>query len=198
MKLVLASTNKGKRREIEAMAAPLGIEVLLMSELGFDREIEETGDTFEENALLKARTVAAELGLPVLADDSGLEVYHLGNRPGVKSARYAGENATDKENNQKLAREMEGVPLEKRGAAFECCMVCALPDGRFLTAHGRMEGRIALKPHGENGFGYDPWFELPDKGVTVAQLPAQEKNAISHRAQALQKIVPGLKEFIAS
>jgi XTP/dITP diphosphohydrolase len=198
MKLVLASTNKGKRREIEAMAAPLGIEILLMNELGFDREIEETGDTFEKNALLKARTVAAELGLPTLADDSGLEVYHLKNRPGVKSARYAGEHATDSDNNQKLAREMQGVPQEKRGAAFVCCMVCALPDGRYIATHGRLEGRIASKPCGENGFGYDPWFELPDKGVTVAQLPAEEKNAISHRAKALQKIAPGLKEFITS
>ncbi len=196
MRLVLASANPGKRREIEALLAPLGIAAPTAAELGFTEEVAETGTTFEENALLKARTVAAALGLPALADDSGLVVEALGGAPGVLSARYAGEGATDAERNAKLLREMASVPAEKRGAAFVCVMACVRPDGAALIGQGRLEGRIALAPRGENGFGYDPVFELPERGLTVAMLEAAEKNAISHRGRALRDLVPRIKVFL--
>ncbi len=198
MELVLASNNPGKLREIRAILEPLGMEIRTAAQAGFKGEVEETGDTFEANARLKACTVASALGLPALADDSGLTVEALGGAPGVYSARYAGPNATDAERSAKLLRELAGVPPEKRGAAFVCVMACCLPSGRVLTAQGRLEGRIALAPAGENGFGYDPVFELPERGCTVAQLTAEEKNAISHRGRALRKLAQGLEDFLKS
>ena len=196
MQLVLASSNRGKLAEIAALCSPLGIEVVTAADLGFDREVPETGDTFEANARLKAAAVSAALGRPALADDSGLVVAALGGAPGVYSARYAGPGADDAANNAKLLAELAGVPPEKRGAAFECVMLCRRPDGAELMAAGRLEGRIALAPAGEGGFGYDPVFELPGRGLTVAQLGPGEKNAISHRGQALRKLAKGLKDFL--
>lgn len=198
MRLVLASTNQGKRREIEALLAPLGIEVATAAELGFTQEIEETGQTFAANARLKACAVAQALGLPALADDSGLEVEALGGRPGVYSARYAGPKAGDAANNAKLLAELAGLLPERRGAAFVCVMVCCLPDGRALQTQGRLEGAIALEPEGQGGFGYDPVFWLPERGLTAARLTTQEKNAISHRGQALRALVDQVEEFLKS
>jgi XTP/dITP diphosphohydrolase len=197
VRLVLASTNQGKRREIEALLAPLGLGVATAAELGFTQEIEETGQTFADNARLKACGVAQALGLPALADDSGLEVEALGGRPGVYSARYAGPQATDAENNAKLLAELAGVPMDRRGAAFVCVMVCCLPGGRVLQTSGRLAGSIALEPDGDGGFGYDPVFWLPGRGITAARLTTQEKNAISHRGQALRALAQGIGEFLA-
>ena len=170
MRLVLASTNPGKRREIAALLEPLGIEVATAAELGFNEDIAETGATFAENAALKARAVALALNLPALADDSGVTVQALQGAPGIYSARYAGASADDAANNAKLLAALQGVPPPERGAAFVCVMVCCRPDGRMLTAQGRWPGRIALAPAGQGGFGYDPIFELPELGLTVAQL----------------------------
>ena len=196
MQLVLASGNKGKLAEIKALCAPLGIEVVTAASLGFTEEVAETGDTFEDNARLKAVAVSQALGRPALADDSGLVVEALDGAPGVHSARYAGEHADDAANNAKLLAELAEVPKERRGAAFVCVMLCRRPDGAELMARGRLEGRIALAPAGEGGFGYDPVFELPQRGITVAQLGPGEKNAISHRGQALGELAQGVKEFL--
>lgn len=196
MELILASNNQGKLREISQLLAPLGLEVKTAAQAGFSEDVEETGDTFEANAKLKACTVAQALGLPALADDSGLTVEALGGAPGVYSARYAGPGASDAERSAKLLRELAEVPEEKRAAAFVCVMACCLPSGQVLTAQGRLEGRIALEPIGSNGFGYDPVFELPERGCTVAQLSAEEKNAISHRGRALRELAQNLVEFI--
>jgi XTP/dITP diphosphohydrolase len=196
VRLVLASTNPGKRREIAALLEPLGIEVVTAQELGFTEEIAETGDSFAANAEIKARAVAFALNLPALADDSGLTVEALKGAPGVYSARYAGDGADDAANNAKLLREMAAVPLERRGAAFVCVMVCCRPDGRLLSTQGRLEGRIAGKADGQGGFGYDPIFELPDRGLTVARLSTEQKNAISHRGQALRALVESIGEFL--
>ncbi len=196
MELVLASTNPGKRREIEALLAPLGIAVRSAAELGFTDEIEENGHTFSENARLKACAVARALGLPALADDSGLAVEALDGAPGVYSARYAGGHADDAANNAKLLDALKDVPLERRQAAFVCVMVCCRPDGRLLETQGRLEGMIALGPDGHNGFGYDPLFHLPQRGLSVARLGTGEKNAISHRGQALRAMVERIGEFL--
>lgn len=196
MELVLASGNPGKLREIRAIMEPLGVVVLPAAELGFDQEVAETGDTFEANALLKARAVCAALGRPALADDSGLAVEALGGAPGVYSARYAGEKADDASNNQKLLEALARVPIERRQAAFVCVMACVRPDGAELTTEGRLTGVIAERPAGEGGFGYDPLFLIPGDGRTVAQLSAGEKNAISHRGRALARLAKLLPEFL--
>ena len=197
MELVLASANPGKLREIRALCQPLGIEVATAAELGFTDEVPETGETFEDNARLKAVAVSRFLSRPVLADDSGLVVEALGGAPGVHSARYAGADADDMAKTAKLLAELEGVPADLRQAAFVCVMICRRPDGAELKASGRLEGSIALQPAGHNGFGYDPVFWLEEMGKTVAQLTASEKNAISHRGQALASLATGLKEFLA-
>jgi XTP/dITP diphosphohydrolase len=145
----------------------------------------EDGETFVDNARRKARELALWSGRLTLADDSGLVVDSLGGRPGVHSARYAGEKATDEDNRQKLLREMAGVPQEQRGAAFVCVLVLAHPDGREVMTEGRVDGRIALSPRGSGGFGYDPLFLIPALGKTTAELPLDEKNRISHRGLAL-------------
>lgn len=196
MELVLASNNQGKLREIGQMLEPLGIAVKTAAQAGFTDEVEETGDTFEANARLKACTVARALGLPALADDSGLTVEALDGAPGIYSARYAGPGASDADRSAKLLKELDQVPPEKRGAAFVCVMACCLPSGQVLTTEGRLGGRIALEPAGENGFGYDPVFELPERGCTVAQLTAEEKNAISHRGRALRQLAQDLEQFL--
>ena len=198
MELVLASNNAGKRREIAALLEPLGIVVRTAAELGFAEEIEETGDTFLANAQLKACGVAAALGRPTLADDSGLAVMALDGAPGVYSARYAGPECDDAANNAKLLAALAGLPPARRQAAFVCVMVCCLPDGRLLSSQGRLEGVIRQTPQGHNGFGYDPLFELPGRGLTTAQLSTEEKNAISHRGQALRQMVAQIAGFLAA
>ena len=196
MELVLASGNPGKLAEIKAICAPWGIEVVTAASLGFTDEVPETGETFEDNARLKAAAVCRALGRPVLADDSGLVVEALDGAPGVHSARYAGEHGDDAANCAKLLTAMLGVPPAQRAAAFVCVMLCRRPDGAELVATGRLEGRIAPAPAGHNGFGYDPVFFLPERGLTVAQIPAAEKNAISHRGRALAQLARELRGFL--
>jgi len=193
VKLVLASGNAGKQREFAALLAPLGIELLLQSTLGID-SIEETGTTFEANALLKARHAAGGSGLPALADDSGLEVDVLGGRPGVWSARFAGASASDADNIQRLLTELAGVPWERRAARYRCvlALVRSAGDAAPLIAAGSWEGRIAMQPAGNGGFGYDPLFVPEGEQRSAAQLPAAQKNANSHRARALAALLAQL------
>ena len=185
MKVILASKNQHKLTELSAILSQLGFEIALESEYGLDIDVEETGTTFEENSFLKADAVMKASGLPVLADDSGLMVDALDGAPGVYSARY-GHKASDKERTAYLLDNMKEVPEERRGAKFVCVITCLFPDGRKIVARGECPGVIARAPHGENGFGYDPVFYLPELGMTYAELPSEQKNAISHRARALQ------------
>ena len=185
MKVILASKNQHKLTELSAILSQLGFEIALESEYGLDIDVEETGTTFEENSFLKADAVMKASGLPVLADDSGLMVDALDGAPGVYSARY-GHKASDKERTAYLLENMKDVPEERRGAKFVCVITCLFPDGRKIVARGECPGVIARAPHGENGFGYDPVFYLPKLGMTYAELPSEQKNAISHRARALQ------------
>ncbi|HTQ36355.1 MAG TPA: RdgB/HAM1 family non-canonical purine NTP pyrophosphatase [Steroidobacteraceae bacterium] len=189
-KLVIATGNPGKLREFGALLAPLGIEVIPQGALGI-ASAEETGDTFEANALLKARHAARLARLPALADDSGIEVDALGGRPGVWSARYAGPGAGDADNNALLLRELAGVPAGRRGARYRCVIawVRAADDPSPLLAHGAWEGAIAAVPAGDGGFGYDPLFVPAGGRLTAAQLPPDAKNTVSHRALALAALL---------
>ena len=194
-RVVLASGNVGKLREMSALLAPLGFELSTQSSLGVE-SLPETGTTFVENALIKARHVAAKTGLPAISDDSGIEVDAIGGRPGVYSARFAGENATDRDNLQKLLAELHDVPAEYRQARYHCVIVFVRgpDDSDPILAHGTWEGRITTEPRGEGGFGYDPIFLPAGLHSTAAQLSAEEKNRISHRAQALRALVEKLAE----
>jgi XTP/dITP diphosphohydrolase len=187
MKAVLASSNAGKLRELAAILSPLGYELVTQSSLGIDTP-PETGTTFAENALLKARHTARLSGLPAIADDSGIEVDALDGRPGVYSARYAGEGATDLANLQKMLRELQGVPTDRRSARYQCVIafVRSADDPAPLIAHGSWEGRVLTAARGTSGFGYDPIFQPIGLDLTAAELPAAEKNARSHRGEALR------------
>ena len=184
--LVLASSNRGKLRELSALLQPLGIELIPQDEFGIE-PVPETGETFAENALLKARHAAAVSGLPALADDSGLEVDALGGAPGVRSARYAGEDADDAANNRKLLDALTDVAEGDRTARFRCvlALVSDAEDPAPTVCEGVWEGRILDQPRGSGGFGYDPLFLVPELGLASAELPPERKNAISHRGQAL-------------
>ncbi|MEW6171982.1 MAG: XTP/dITP diphosphatase [Bacillota bacterium] len=195
-RLVVATTNQGKLREIQAILAPLNWEVISTKAYQEFPEIEERGTTFEANAIEKARATAAFTGETALADDSGLEVDYLGGAPGVYSARFAGEPKDDDANNAKLLRLLEGVPQEKRAARFRCVIAVAFPEGRVLTADGRCEGYILTELRGAGGFGYDPLFYVPEFGKTFAELPLEVKNRISHRAAALAKIKETLANLV--
>jgi len=184
--LVLATRNVGKTREIREFLGDFPVEIKNLDDFGPIPPVEEDGTTFDENAYKKASVTAKILGLPALADDSGLEVEALGGAPGIRSARYAGPGATDAENNAKLLREMEGKT--NRGAAFMCVISIAVPSGVALTYEARCEGLIAEAPAGENGFGYDPAFYYPPLTRTFAQLSAEEKNRVSHRGKALAEL----------
>ncbi|MDZ7828392.1 MAG: RdgB/HAM1 family non-canonical purine NTP pyrophosphatase [Halofilum sp. (in: g-proteobacteria)] len=188
MRAVLASGNAGKLREFAQMLADSGIELLPQGEFGVD-PAPETAVTFVENALAKARHVAARTGLPAIADDSGLEVDALDGAPGVRSARYAGEPADDEANNRRLLADLEGLPASRRHARFRAVLVYLrhAADPAPIIAEGVWEGRIADAPRGEGGFGYDPLFELDD-GRTSAELPPEEKNRLSHRGRALAEL----------
>jgi XTP/dITP diphosphohydrolase len=198
VQLVLASANAGKQREFAALLAPAGIELLLQSALGID-SVEETGTTFEANALLKARHAARGSGLAALADDSGLEVDALDGRPGVWSARFAGAGASDADNIRQLLSELAGVPAERRQARYRCvlALVRSAGDPVPLIARGSWEGRIAMRPAGGGGFGYDPLFVPDGEQRSVAELPAAHKNAHSHRARALAALLPQLGALMA-
>ncbi len=189
-KILLASNNPGKIREIQLLLAGQAIEILPQG-LFFKEEAEETGLTFLENALIKARHAARLSGLPAIADDSGLEVDALGGTPGVYSARYAGPNATDAENNAKLLIELATVDDIKRTARFRCAMVYVrdAADTHPIIAEAAWEGKILREHRGKNGFGYDPLFFVPDQGYSSAELPPDVKNQLSHRGQALRELV---------
>lgn len=193
MKLVLASKNPHKLLEMQTILGRLGLEVILESQAGVDVEVEETGTTFEENALLKATAVMKASGMAAIADDSGLMVDALDGAPGVYSARYGGLDS-DAARTQLLLEHMKDVPDGQRTARFVSAIACALPDGRIVTARGTCEGVITRQPAGENGFGYDPVFYVPSLGKTFAQAAAEEKNAISHRGNALQAFLNAWKE----
>lgn len=192
-RLVFATGNQGKVNEFRQMLGE-SYEILSMKDLDVDVEIIEDGRTFEENAIIKAKAVMEATGEMVLADDSGFEVDYLNKEPGIYSARYMGEDTPYSVKNAELLRRCEGVPDEKRGARFVCVIACAYPDGAVDTATGVIEGRLAYEPKGENGFGYDPIFYLPERGCTTGELLPEEKNAISHRGIAVRKMVEILKK----
>lgn len=195
MKVVLASNNPGKLRELDAVLRPLDWELVAQGALGVE-EVEETGDTFEANALLKARHAAACTGRAALADDSGIEVDALDGRPGVYSARYAGPQCDDEANNRLLLQELDGVPEDRRGARYRCviALVRAAEDPDPLIARGDWAGRILDAPRGRNGFGYDPLFYVPTRDCASAELAPDVKNAISHRGAALRALVERLRD----
>ena len=187
-KIIFATGNEGKMKEIREIMADLDAEILSMKEAGITADIEENGRTFEENAVIKARTVMELCHEIVLADDSGLEIDYLNKEPGVHSARYMGEDTSYRIKNQNLIDRLAGVPDEKRTARFVCVIAAAFPDGEVLTAEGTIEGRIGYEERGTNGFGYDPIFYVSQYGCSTAELPPEIKNEISHRGKALRKM----------
>ena len=186
-RLVFATGNQGKVNEFRQMLGD-DYEILSMKDIGVDIDIVEDGKTFEENAVIKAKAVMEETGEMVLADDSGFEVDYLNKEPGIYSARYLGEDTPYSIKNAEILKRCEGVPDEKRTARFVCAIAAAFPDGSMKTVRAAMEGRIGYKESGENGFGYDPIFYLPEYGCTSAELSMEEKNRISHRGKALRLI----------
>ena len=186
MKIIFATGNENKLREIRQITENMGIEIVSMKDAGYYTEVEETGTTFEENAYLKASAIAKKCNLPTLADDSGLEIDYLNKEPGIYSSRFMGEDTPYSVKNAELLRRMEGVPDEKRTARFVCAICLVRPDGSSKTVRATMEGRVAYKSAGKNGFGYDPIFFLPERGCTSAELSPEEKNEISHRGKALR------------
>lgn len=194
MKLVLASKNKGKLKEMQAILEELGVEVVLQSELGIDVDVEENGTTFAENALLKAEAVCKASGMAAIADDSGLCVDALQGAPGVYTARYGGEGLNDEGRYRLLLNNMKG--LGPRTCHFATAIACVFPDGTVLRAEGECHGTVAYAPMGTDGFGYDPIFFVPSLKKTFAQLTAEEKNAISHRGKALRQFAKVLEEHL--
>ena len=195
MKVVLASKNPHKLVEIDAITRKLGIELILQSELGVDIDVEETGTTFEENSFLKAEAVMKATGLPALADDSGIAVDALNGEPGIYSARYGFDPSLDDWGRlELLLKNTEQVPDGQRQAQFVCVITMVTPDGQVIQARGEIHGELTREPRGENGFGYDPIFFYPPLGKTTAELSAEEKNAVSHRANALKSFYEKLKE----
>ena len=196
--LVLATRNRNKVIELVALLGDLGIKIRTLDEFPDAPDVVEDGDTCEANAVKKARAIAESTGLPAVADDTGLEVDALGGRPGVYAARYAGEDATYEDNCRKLLRELTGVPREQRTARFLTVAAIALPLDGIRVAQGTLEGVIAEEASGTLGFGYDPVFLIPELGKTLAQLPADQKNTISHRAKAFAKVREMLSASSAS
>ena len=187
-KLIFATGNENKMKEIRMILGDLDYEILSMREAGIDADIVEDGKTFEENAIIKATAISKLSGCLVLADDSGLEVDYMDKMPGIYSARWMGEDTSYRIKNKAIIDKLEGVPDEKRTARFVCAIAAAFPDGRVVTKRGTIEGIIGYEERGENGFGYDPIFFLPEYGKTTAELSPEEKNRISHRGRALELI----------
>lgn len=186
-RIIFATGNEGKMREIREILKDMDADVLSMKEAKIEAEIAENGATFEENAVIKAQAVAKmQTGAIVLADDSGLEIDYLNREPGIYSARYMGENTPYSVKNKNLIDRLEGVPDNKRTARFVCAIAAVLPGGEVITTRGVIEGRIDYVEKGKNGFGYDPIFYVPEFGCTTAQLSAEEKNRVSHRGRALE------------
>lgn len=196
MRMIFATGNEGKMREIRMILADLGLEILSMKEAGISAHINENGRTFEENAAIKARGIAALCTDIVLADDSGLEIDALNKEPGVYSARYLGADTSYHIKNRNLLDRLEGVPEEQRTARFVCAIAAVLPDGREFGTKAAMEGMIGYEERGENGFGYDPIFMLPEYEKTTAELAPEEKNELSHRGKALRLMKEKLKEVL--
>lgn len=196
-RLLVATHNQGKVTEYAELLQDLDVEWLSLEDAGVTVEVEETGATFRENAVLKAESYAREAGLLTLADDSGLEVDALNGRPGVQTARFGGEDLNSEERYRLLLERLERVPWGQRGARFRCVVALATPEGGVLeTAEGAVEGRIALEPAGDGGFGYDPIFYVEERGATMAELPADVKNRLSHRARAVTAIKPLLQRVL--
>ena len=193
--MIVATRNEGKIREIRMGLKGLGLQIHALNDFSGIPEIEEDGESFAENALKKARFYSRYFGKLTIADDSGLEVDGLNRLPGIYSARYAGERASSQENNRKLLRELEGVPISKRGARFKCILAVVSPDGREVIAEGSCRGRIGFREKGKRGFGYDPLFVLPKSRKTMAELSLEEKNRISHRGKALKKLKRLINNF---
>lgn len=193
-KIVFATTNAGKIKEIKEILADFDVEVVSMNEMNITTDIEENGTTFEENSLIKARAISKLTGLPALADDSGLEVDYLNGEPGIYSARYLGKNTGYDYKNNYIIDKLKDAKDEERSARFVCVISLVLPDGREFVKKGVMEGKIGYEIKGENGFGYDPIFYLPQYGKTSAEISAEEKNKISHRGKALRE----MKEVITN
>lgn len=205
-KIIFATGNAGKMREIRDILSDTDMEILSMKEAGIDADIVEDGTSFEENAVIKARAVADMLkeheagtyrDAIVLADDSGLEIDYLNKEPGIYSARYLGEDTPYSVKSRNLIERLEGVPDEKRTARFVCAIAAAMPNGEVITTYGTIEGRIDYEEKGDNGFGYDPIFYVPECGCTTAQLTEDEKNRISHRGRALEAMKEELRKRIS-
>lgn len=193
-KLIFATGNQNKVKEIKMIMADTDYEIVSLKEADIDADIEENGTTFEENAIIKAKAICELTGELVLADDSGLEVDYLNKEPGIYSARYEGVDTPYTIKNQIIMDRLAGVPDEQRTARFVCAIAAAFPDGRVITRTATMEGRIGYEQKGENGFGYDPIFFLPEYGCTSSELSPEDKNAISHRGKALRMMRDVLKE----
>ena len=194
-KLVFATGNEGKMKEIRMILGDLDYEILSMKEAGITADIVEDGKTFEENAKIKAKAISKLANCLVLADDSGLEVDYMDKQPGIYSARWLGEDTSYDVKNNKIIENLNGVPDEERTARFVCAVAAAFPDGKVITKRGMIEGIIGYEQRGENGFGYDPIFFLPEYGKTTAELSPEEKNKISHRGRALEQIKEELKKM---
>lgn len=195
-KLLLATNNEAKIREYKSLLSNLACELVTLADLGIASKVNEVGGSLEENARLKATALAAESHLAALADDSGLEVDALGGKPGRLSARYAGEGASDEERVNYLLSQLKGVPWEKRSARFRCVIAIATPSGGVELCSGECRGVIAFEPRGEQGFGYDPVFYLPELNKTMAELPLETKNQVSHRGQAARKVYQVLERLM--
>ncbi len=198
MRMILASNNAHKAKELSAILSELGVETMTMREAGFTSDPEETGSTFAENAEIKARALFELCGEAVIADDSGLSVDALGGAPGVRSARFAGLEQNDAANNALLLEKLKDIPPEQRGARFVSAICCILPDGRMLRAEGTCPGVILDAPRGSGGFGYDPLFCIPELGMTFAELSEKQKNEISHRARALAQFAERFRSEIGA
>ena len=193
-RIIFATGNEGKMREIRKILGDMNVEICSMKEAGIQVDIIEDGSTFEENAIIKAKAVAAQTDAIVLADDSGLEIDYLNKEPGIYSARYLGEDTPYTLKNRNLIDRLTGVPDEERTARFVCAIAAVLPDGEIITTHGVIEGRIGYEEKGNNGFGYDPIFYVPEYGCSTAQLSEEQKNQISHRGKALEAMKTELKK----
>lgn len=192
-KVIFATGNEGKMKEIREILGDLDIELLSLKDAGITADIEENGSTFEENAIIKAKAISQLTGEIVLADDSGLEIDYLNKEPGIYSARYMGEDTSYHIKNANLIQRLEGVPDQQRTSRFVCAIAAAFPDGTVKTVRASMEGRIGYEEKGENGFGYDPIFYLPEYGCSSAEISMEEKNKISHRGKALRAIKDELR-----
>lgn len=196
MRIIFATGNQGKMREVKMILSDLGYEILSMKEAGIDIDIVENGKTFEENAMIKAKAIAKLEKAIVLADDSGLEIDYLNKEPGIYSARYLGEDTPYEEKNRQIMERLEGVEQEKRTARFVCAIAGVMPDGQIFTTRAAIEGYIGTEAKGSNGFGYDPIFYVPEYNCTTAELTLEQKNKISHRGKALEKAKQEIKKLL--